>query len=275
MNIKFLTLPITALAALLASTPRIAQANQPIPTVHPGRLTIAYRTDDKPISFIANGKPSGFLVAFEQAIGQQLGLKVEFVSTDFASMLPSVKNHVYDSAAFPVLVTPPRRKIVDFTTPIGYAEARLVSRKDAPIPKIDGAAKKTIAVTQGSALIPLLQRIAPGVKVKQFPNIAASTNALLAHQVDGLFTGLATADHLVAQHHGLSESQIVNSGEAAFPVAKSNPKLRAALNTAIATLMKNGTYTTLFEKWNPSNVTIPNALYARYPGMPHEHGTQK
>ncbi len=275
MNIKLLTLPITALAALLASTPRIAQANQPIPTVHPGRLTIAYRTDDKPISFIANGKPSGFLVAFEQAIGKQLGLKVEFVSTDFASMLPSVKNHVYDSAAFPVLVTPPRRNIVDFTTPIGYAEARLVSRKQAPIPKIDGAAKKTIAVTQGSALIPLLQRIAPGVKVKQFPNIAASTNALLAHQVDGLFTGLATADHLVAQHRGLSESQIVNSGEAAFPVAKSNPKLRAALNMAIAILMKNGTYTTLFEKWNPSNVTIPNALYARYPGMPHEQSAPK
>ncbi len=275
MNIKLLTLPITALAALLASTPRIAQANQPIPTVHPGRLTIAYRTDDKPISFIANGKPSGFLVAFEQAIGKQLGLKVKFVSTDFASMLPSVKNHVYDSAAFPVLVTPPRRNIVDFTTPIGYAEARLVSRKQAPIPKIDGAAKKTIAVTQGSALIPLLQRIAPGVKVKQFPNIAASTNALLAHQVDGLFTGLATADHLVAQHRGLSESQIVNSGEAAFPVAKSNPKLRAALNMAIAILMKNGTYTTLFEKWNPSNVTIPNALYARYPGMPHEQSAPK
>ena len=270
MKIKTFLLPIAALTALLARTPLDAQASQPIPTVHPGRLTIAYRTDDKPISFIAHGKPSGFLVAFEQAIGKQLGLPVEFVATDFASMLPSVKNHVYDSAAFPVLVTPPRRKIVDFTTPIGYAQARLVSRRTAPIIKIDGAEQKTIAVTQGSALIPLLQRIAPGVKVKQFPNIAASTNALLAGQVDGLFTGLATADHLVSQHHGLAGSQIVNSGEAAFPVAKSNPKLRAALNAAIARLMTNGTYTTLFQKWNPANVRIPSALYARYPGMKHE-----
>lgn len=270
MNINSVTLPIITFTALLASTPLFAQARPAIPTVHPNRLTVAYRTDDKPISFIADGKPNGFLVAFEQAIGKQIGLKIEFVSTDFASMLPSVKNHVYDSAAFPVLVTPARRKIVDFTTPIAYAEARLVSRTDAPISRIDGAAKKTIAITQGSALIPLLRRIAPGVKVKQFPNIAASTNALLADQVDGLFTGLATADHLVAQHNGLSESQIVNSGEAAFPVAKSNPKLRAALNTAIAHLMKNGTYTRLFQRWNPSNVAIPDALYARYPGMPHE-----
>ena len=270
MTIKKLLLSMAALTALLASGPQAAHARAAIATVHPGRLTVAYRTDDRPISFIAQGKPSGFLVAFEQAIGKQLGLPVEFVATDFASMLPSVKNHVYDSAAFPVLVTPPRRKIVDFTSPIGYAQARLVSRRTAPISKINGAEHKIIAVTQGSALIPLLQRIAPGVRVKQFPNIAASTNALLAGQVDGLFTGLATADHLVAQHHGLAGSQIVNSGEVAFPVAKSNPRLRAALNAAISQLMTNGTYTRLFQTWNPANVRIPAALYARYPGMPHE-----
>ena len=67
-----------------------------------------------------------------------------------------------------------------------------MSRKNAPIATVESAAGKTVAVTTGSALIPLLQKIAPQVSIKEFPNIASSTNALIAGQVDGLFTGNAT-----------------------------------------------------------------------------------
>lgn len=240
-----------------------------IHTVRPGHLTIAYRTDDRPVSFIKNGKPTGFMVEFETAVAARLGLKPVFIATTFAAMLPAVRNHRYDTAAFGVLVTPQRRAMVAFTTPIGYAQARLVSRKTGAIATVQNAKGKTIAITQGSALIPLLRRIAPGVRVKEFPNIASSTNALRADQVDGLFTGLATADQLVHQHLGLTGSQVVTSGVTEFPVAKSNPQLRAALNQAIAVLMKNGTFTRMFVRWNPPNVPMPDQLYADYPGMPH------
>ena len=119
-------------------------------------------------------------------------------------MVPAVQNHQYDTAAFGVLVTPEREAVVDFTTPIGYGQAQLVSRKNAPLETIERADGKTVAVTTGSALIPLLQKIAPKVTIKEFPNIASSTNALLAGQVDGLFTGNATAAHLVELHPELT-----------------------------------------------------------------------
>lgn len=237
-------------------------------TITPGQLTVAYRTDDKPVSFIENGQPSGYLVEFEQAVAEELGLKVVFVSTNFESMVPAVRNGQYDSAAFAVLVTPERREAVDFTRPVGYGEAQLVSRKDAPIEKVEGAGGKTVAVTRGSALIPVLKKIAPDVTVREFPNIAASLNALVAQQVDGLFTGLATADRLVKQHADLVGSQKVVSGVAGFPVAKSNPKLLAALDEAITKRMEDGTYTRLFTKWNPPAVEIPDQLFEDYPGMP-------
>ncbi|HQT40359.1 MAG TPA: ABC transporter substrate-binding protein, partial [Acidocella sp.] len=153
--------------------------------VTPGQLTVAYRTDDKPVSFIQDGVPSGLYVDFENALGARLHLKVTFISTSFAAMLPAVRNHQYDTAAFGVLVTPERQAVVDFTTPIGYSQAELISLKTAPIAKVNGAEGKTIAVTVGSALIPVLKQIAPGVSVKTFPNIASSVNALLAGQVDG------------------------------------------------------------------------------------------
>ncbi|MCW4117091.1 ABC transporter substrate-binding protein [Aurantimonas sp. MSK8Z-1] len=254
-----------ALAALSGSPAAAAD----LKTVVSGQLTVAYRTDDKPVSFIENGKPTGYIVEFAQAIGKELGKEVEFVSTNFESMVPAVKNEQYDTAAFGVLVTPEREAMVDFTTPVGYGEARLVSRKEAPIDKVQAAGGKTVAVTRGSALIPLLNKIAPDVTVREFPNVAASLNALLAGQVDGLFTGLATADRLVQQQAELMASQAVTSGIAAFPVAKTNPELLKALDGAIDKLMKDGTYTRLWTKWNPPSVEIPEDMYAEYPGMPH------
>jgi polar amino acid transport system substrate-binding protein len=270
-RIRATCLVLTAcLLPALAPTPVFAGST--LKTITPGQLTVAYRTDDKPVSFIKDGKPAGFIVDFERAIGARLGLKVEFVSTNFASMLPGVRNNRYDTAAFGVLETPKRLKVVNFTTPVGYGQARLVSRTASPIAKVDGAKGKTVAITRGSALIPLINRIAPGVKVKEFPNIAASLNALIAKQVDGLFTGLATADRLVHSHPGLVASQMVTSGIDGFPVAKTNPELLAALNKAIASLMKDGTFTRLFVQWNPASVKIPEQLYADYPGMPRPAG---
>ncbi|MDR3521258.1 MAG: ABC transporter substrate-binding protein [Acidocella sp.] len=237
--------------------------------VTPGQLTVAYRTDDKPVSFIQDGVPSGLYVDFENAIGARLHLKVTFISTSFAAMLPAVRNHQYDTAAFGVLVTPERQAVVDFTTPVGYSQAELISLKTAPIAKVNGAEGKTIAVTVGSALIPVLKQIAPGVTVKTFPNIASSANALLAGQVDGLFTGQETTAQLLAKHPEFATSQTVTSGEIAFPVAKDNPQLLKAVNGAIAGIMKDGTFTKIFAKWSDPSMTLPDQLYQDYPGMPH------
>ncbi|MBV1703010.1 MAG: ABC transporter substrate-binding protein [Hyphomicrobiales bacterium] len=237
--------------------------------VTPGHLTMAYRTDDKPVSFIQNGAPSGFFVDLENAIAARLGLKAVFISTTFAAMVPAVRNHQYDSAAFGVLVTPARRAVVNFTTPVGYSLADLVSLRSAPIERVEGAQGKTVAITVGSALIPLLQKIAPTVTVKTFPNLAASANALAAGQVDGLFTGQEATKQLLDRHPEFVASQGVSSGEIAMPVAKDNPELLKAVNGALAEIMKNGTFTKLFAKWMPPSVIFPDELYQDYPGMPH------
>jgi polar amino acid transport system substrate-binding protein len=268
------TLPRRALlratvAAPLASlaSPALAEAPK---TVTPGGLTLAYRADDKPVSFIADGKPAGFQIDFTSAIAAKLGFKPEFVATDFASMVPAVAAGRYDSAAFAVLVTPQRQGIVDFTTPVTFNEARLVSLRKTPLARVQDAGGKTVAITRGSALIPVMEHLAPSVTVREFPNIAASLNALRAGQVAGLFTGLATADSLVAAHDDLASSQIVTSGEGAYPVARANTALLGAMNTAIAALMRDGTYIKLFAQWFPQDVRIPQALYDAYPGMPRQ-----
>lgn len=236
--------------------------------VKPGVLSVAFRTDDKPASFLQDGKATGMYVDLMNEIARRLGLTAEYVSSDFASLLPSVRNHRYDTAAFGVLVTPERTGVTNFTTAVSYGEAQLISRKQQPLASVTDAAGKTVAVTRGSALIPLLQKTAPSVVIKEFPNIAASANALTVGQVDGLFTGTATTLELLAKHPDFTASEKVTTGKTAFPVAKDKQALLDALNKHLAAMIKDGTYTRLFYKWNPADVEIPDQMVVDYPGMP-------
>jgi polar amino acid transport system substrate-binding protein len=236
--------------------------------IKPGVLSVAFRTDDKPASFLQDGKATGMYVDLMNEIAKRLNLTTEYVSSDFASLLPSVRNHRYDTAAFGVLVTSERADVTNFTTAVSYGEAQLISRKQQPLAGVKDAAGKTVAVTRGSALIPLLQKIAPSVVIKEFPNIAASANALTVGQVDGLFTGTATTRELLVKHADFAASEKITSGKTAFPVAKDKQALLDALNKHLAAMIKDRTYTRLFYKWNPADIAIPDKMVTDYPGMP-------
>ena len=104
--------------------------------------------------------------------------------------------------------------------------------------------------------------------IKEFPNIAASVNALTAEQVDGMFTGTATVRELLAQHTDFTASEKITSGKTAFPVPQDRPKLLDAMNNQIEAMIKDGTYARLFYKWNDAEIPIPGQLVAEHPGMP-------
>ncbi|QUQ63535.1 substrate-binding periplasmic protein [Kutzneria sp. CA-103260] len=249
-----------------------AGSDNSLGTVTPGTISFAFRSDDKPVSFVDNGKPTGFLIELTQAMAARMKLTPQYTATDFASMLPNVRNHKYDSAAFGTLATDARKQVTDFTTPVSFGEAKMVSRKAAELSTVDASAGKTVAITRGSELIPLLKQKVPTVTVKEFPNIAASANALTAGQVDGLFTGDATALDLVTKHPDYAYSPSITSGPTALPVAKDRPALKKALDDALKAVIADGTYTKLFDKWNPKGVPIPPDMITTYPGMQQRPG---
>ena len=241
-------------------------------TIDAGAISFAFRSDDKPTSFVDNGKPAGFLIELTQAMAAKMKVTPKYTATDFASMLPNIRNHKYDSAAFGTLATDARKQVTDFTTPVSFGEAKMVSRKDAALSTVDASAGRTVAITRGSELIPLLKAKVPTVTVKEFPNIAASANALTAGQVDGLFTGETTALDLVTKHPDYTASPSITSGQTALPVAKDKPNLRKALDDALKAVIADSTYTKLFDKWNPKGVAIPSDMIAFYPGMQQRPG---
>lgn len=260
------TLAVSFVAAGACGMAEASPAAAGLHTVESGVITYAFRADDKPVSFIQDDKPAGFMVDLATDIARRLGLKPEFVATDFSSMVPSVSSHRYDSAAFAVLVTPAREKVVDFTTPVNFAEARLVSLKTAPLQTVKDGAGKTVAITVGSALIPVLEKIDPSIVIKSYPNIAASTAALKTGQVSGLFTGLEASTGLLNRNPDFQGSALVISGQGAFPIAKDRPALLVAMNEALGATISDGTYMKLFRKWYPK-LEISAEMLKAYPAF--------
>lgn len=280
LNRRRLGVAVLALVAALSIPSMTAcagssdAANNALGTIADGKLKLAFRSDDKPVSFIDNGKPAGFMIDLTTEMAKRMGLEPSYTATDFASMLPNVRNHTYDSAAFGTLVTPPRQQVTDFTKPVSFGEAQLISRKAATIQTVDTAGGKTVAITRGSELIPLLQKRVPTIKIKEFPNIAASANALTAGQVDGLFTGNATTAQLLEKHPDFAATEAITTAQTSFPVAKDRPALKKALDDALTSIINDGTYTKMFDKWNPPGVPIPKELIAAYPGMKQRPGAK-
>lgn len=233
-----------------------------------GSLTVLYRNDDKPYSFLDldRGAPSGFDVQLVEAIADKLGLTPKFIAVKFVSMIPRVRNNRADIAGFDALITSERKQQVSFTLPVNFRTARMLSLTKEPLNKIGDAGKAVIAITKGSALIPILKSEVPSVKLRKFPNVAASTNALLAGIVDGLFTGSAKAKELEHEHHEflLSADSLV-SGAAAFPVSKDRPKLLRAINDALKLVITDGTYEKLFHKW--FDAAIPEPMLEQFPEL--------
>ncbi|TNC29732.1 ABC transporter substrate-binding protein [Amycolatopsis alkalitolerans] len=260
-------LSLVASVTLAACGGAASSGSNQLGTIAPGQLKLAFRSDDKPTSFVENGKPAGFLIELTEAMAKKMRLEPSYVATDFASMLPNVRNHTYDSAAFGTLVTPPRQEVTDFTKPVSFGQAQLISRKAAALATVDSAAGKTVAVTRGSELIPLLKEKVPTIQIKEFPNIAASANGLTAGQVDGLFTGTATTSQLLSQHPAFTATEAITTAQTAFPVAKDRGPLKKALDDALTAVIADGTYTALFDKWNPPGMLIPQELLNAYPGM--------
>ena len=235
-------------------------------TATPGVLTIAYRSDDKPASYISNNQAAGYEIDLLKAIAANMHIGTKFVDIAFNGILPGVQNKQFDTS-IGVLVTPARQQQVDFTTPTDYVFGQLISRKADPLATVANAAGQSVAITAGSALIPLLQKKVPTVTIKEFPAIAASANALEVGQVQGLFTGPLTTAQLLKEYPNLQATQKIAVGFDALPYPKGDTALGKALDSALKTVMSNGTFTSIYEKSEPGK-QIPSELLAQYPGMP-------
>jgi ABC-type amino acid transport substrate-binding protein len=72
----------------------------------------------------------GFEVELAEALGKELGRRIEYVQYDFKSLVPGLKRNDFDFAMNGLEVTPDRAKAIRFTKPYYIDSLQLVVRAD-------------------------------------------------------------------------------------------------------------------------------------------------
>jgi polar amino acid transport system substrate-binding protein len=118
----------------------------------PGTLTVGTLSDAPPsICINSAGQFTGFDNELLRAIADKLGLKINFVGTEFSGLLAQVAARRFDVGSSSITTTDARRKTVGFTNGYDFGYFSLVVPSGSAITSFDKlAAGQRIGVVQGT-----------------------------------------------------------------------------------------------------------------------------
>lgn len=187
-------------------------------------------------------------------IAKDLGVKVEWKILDFKGIVPGLQANQFDSAMSGLRVTEERKKVIDFSDPIGSDEAVAVFRSgNNGIKSPNDIAGKSVCVVAGSSNgAEPVKRIGTAKSVKAYPGQAEAFADLSNGRCEVMVTGrLLAADWIKSGEGKGYELSAGGTDCASFAVGvpKGSDKLLQAINNAIDKETKNGALDEIARKW--------------------------
>jgi polar amino acid transport system substrate-binding protein len=220
----------------------------------PGTLTVATLTQAPPTACInSSGRFSGFDNELLRAIAGKLGLRVNFVGTDFYGLLAQVAARRFDVASASITATDARRRTVGFTNGYDFGYFSLVVPAGSAITGFDDLTRgQRIGVVQGTVEDAYVVETLHLQPVK-FPDFITAYASLKTHQIDAWVAPALEALNTV---HPGDPAAIVGhtfslGNYVAYAVAKENRALIAALNSGLDAVIADGTWSQLYTDWVP------------------------
>jgi polar amino acid transport system substrate-binding protein len=127
-----------------------------------GTLRVAVDFGYYPFSGVEQGQPIGYDIDLARAVGQKLGLAVEFVPSNLDSIYDDLANHKADMAASALPYAPEQGWRAGFSTFYFNAGQVLVAPQDSPIAGPQQLGKRTIGAPLGSDADTFARKLAAG-----------------------------------------------------------------------------------------------------------------
>lgn len=262
-----ITLAAVALMGIVSIGSAMAQSAIAVPEKlkSAGVLRVAGDASFPPFFYLdQKGEYQGFDADLARAVGEVLKVKVNFTNTKTEGLLTGIMANRFDVGMSGLIDRPVREESFDFVNYYRGGSSLLV--KGGNPQKITPATicGNDIAAGKGTAAdvsnIPALAKECeaagkPPVKSVPFPDYNAAVLAVESGRVPAAMT-LNAINAWIAAH---SEGKVMDAGVVpgtfliGVAVQKGNTELVNALYAAIDTLMKNGVYAKLLQKYNVAN----------------------
>ena len=248
-------------------------------------ITIATEGSYEPWNLtLPGGKLGGFEPELMADLCQRMAIQCKLVVQNWDGMIAGLNAGKYDVIMDAIVITPDRKKVVNFTAPYASTPATFITVKGSLLPAdskiikltddektiepaiapLKAALKgKTIGIASGTVYTPFIDKYFKGVAdVREYTSSADAILDLQAGRIDAVFDDVTFAQSMLARpdNRNLSFSgpqlggPIWGEGEA-MGVRMADNDLKARLDQAIKAALADGTVKKMSEKWFKTDVT--------------------
>lgn len=224
-----------------------------------------------------NGDLVGFDVDLGALISQKLGAEVRFNDAVFDTIIPNLEAGTNDIIISSMSDTLERQAKVDFVD-YHIGGSQMIVAKGNPKGIVDAASLcgKTVIVQNGTIQIDLVGTMSAdceaagnaAITITALPDAPLMENALRAGQGDAVMMDSLVAQGAAAKAGNGEYFEVVNdaaapngydAGFVGIAILKKDTALRDAIQAALQSLIDDGQYATLLEKWNMASNAVSSA----------------
>lgn len=222
-----------------------------------GKMVVATSGNYAPYTFVGDdGQLQGIDIDMIKAVGEEMGVEIEFTTGNIAGLLPALNDGKVDVISSAMSMTEERKKQIDFSIPYMKTSHIAVVReadKDKFAKGLEDMSEAKVGVIAGTpAENWLLQQ-----KYKEIANYPGNAEAFLdlkRGNIDMYMTSQTVAADYIKNDKD-TKDPLTMTGETqvgvdnGIAIKKDEPDLKAALDKAVQTLIDNGTLDEIGEKY--------------------------
>ncbi|WP_235022480.1 ABC transporter substrate-binding protein [Amycolatopsis alkalitolerans] len=228
-----------------------------------GKIVVGQDQTYPPNEFVdSNGKVVGFDVDLGNAIGQKLGLTMEYQNADFSGILAGLAASKYEMAMSSFTVNSEREQTVDMVTYYSAGTSLGVLKGNPENLSPDNLCGKNLAVQKGTVQVDdatarsqdCTKAGKPAINIQQFQAQTDVNLQLTTKRSDAMLADSPVVDYAVTQTNGAVEvvGQPYDTAPYGIALKKGSGQFAQAIQGAVQALIDDGTYAKIIAKWNLS-----------------------
>ena len=224
-----------------------------------GKIVVGQDQSYAPNEFVDNGKAVGFDVDLGTAIGQKLGLQMEFQNADFSGIIAGLAAGKYELAMSSFSINAERLQTVDMVSYYKAGTSLGVLKGNPDKISVDDLCGKTVAVQKGTVQVDDLTARStkcttdgkPAISMTQLTAQTDVNLALTAKRAQAMLADSPVVDYAVKQTNGALETvgQPYDDAPYGIPLKKGQGTYNQAIQGAVQALIDDGTFKKILDKW--------------------------
>jgi len=221
--------------------------------IEKGKMIVGF-TEYPPMGFKENGEVTGFDIDIAKAVGEKLGVEIEFVYIDWDAKVLELEAGNIDMIWNGLTITEDRKKEILFSKPYFNNRIVVLTLKDSPINSISDLSDKNVGVELQSSGQSALEASEVFGSINEMVKYTTITEAVLDLKAGGI--DAIVADEIFARYAVSKEAdaykipeEVFNSENYGIGFRLEDVALRDKIDEIIDGLAEDGTALEISLKW--------------------------